>query len=118
LHTGEINRHTLKISKIYEERRAFIAKLIRSELNDYVDFSMPDGGLALWLTVNKKINMQTLQNDAELEKVRFIAGAEYSLAGESISAIRLGFAKFNNEETILGIKRLKKAFERQTNQLL
>lgn len=118
LHTGEINRHTLKISKIYEERRAFIAKLIRSELNDYVDFSMPDGGLALWLTVNKKINMKTLQNDAELEKIRFIAGAEYSLAGESISAIRLGFAKLNNEETILGIKRLKKAFERQTNQLL
>jgi GntR family transcriptional regulator / MocR family aminotransferase len=118
LHTGEINRHTLKICKIYEERRAFVAKLIRSELNDYVDFLMPDGGLALWLAVNKKINMQTLQKDAELEKVRVITGAEYSLAGESVSAIRLGFAKLNNEETTLGIKRLKKAFERQTSQLL
>ena len=113
LHTGEINRHTLKISKIYEERRAYIAKLIRSELNEYVDFTMPDGGLALWLTVNKNVNMQTLQNDTELEKVRVITGATYSLAGEQISAIRLGFAKLNNDETQLGIKRLKRALERQ-----
>jgi GntR family transcriptional regulator / MocR family aminotransferase len=113
LHTGEINRHTLKISKVYEERRAYTAKLIRSELHEYVDFTMPDGGLALWLTVNKKINMQTLQNDTELEKVRVITGANYSLAGEPISAIRLGFAKLNNDETEQGIKRLKRAFERQ-----
>ena len=113
LHTGEINRHTLKISKIYEERRAYIAKLIRSELNEYVDFTMPDGGLALWLTVNKNVNMQTLQSDTELEKVRVITGATYSLAGEQISAIRLGFAKLNNDETQLGIKRLKRALERQ-----
>lgn len=118
LHTGEINRHTLKVSKIYEERRAFIAKLIRSELSEYVDFTLPDGGLALWLNVNKKVNMQTFLNDAELEKVRVITGAEFSLAGEPVSAIRLGFAKLNNEETTLGIKRLKKAFERQTNQLI
>lgn len=113
LHMGEINRHTLKIAKVYEERRAFIAKLIRSELHEYVDFILPDGGLALWLTVNKNINMQTLQNDTELEKVRVITGASYSLAGDPVSAIRLGFAKLNNEETQLGIKRLKRAFERQ-----
>jgi DNA-binding transcriptional MocR family regulator len=57
--------------------------------------------------------MQTLQNDTELEKVRVITGANYSLAGEPISAIRLGFAKLNNDETEQGIKRLKRAFERQ-----
>lgn len=113
LQTGEINRHTLKIAKIYNERRAFITKLIRSELSEYVDFKMPDGGLALWLIVNKKINMQTLQKDAEIEQVRIITGANYSLSGLSVSAIRLGFAKLNNDETSLGIKRLKKAFERQ-----
>ena len=113
LHMGEINRHTLKIAKIYEERRAFIAKLIRSELSDYVDFDLPDGGLALWLTVNKKVDMQTLQNDAELEKVRIVSSANYSLSGQPAPAIRLGFAKLNNVETELGIKRLKRAFERQ-----
>jgi GntR family transcriptional regulator / MocR family aminotransferase len=117
LHTGEINRHTLKIVKIYEERRAFVAKLIKSELKDFVHFIMPDGGLALWLQINPNINMQTFLNDAELEKVRIVAGTHFSLKNEPISAIRLGFATLNNDETILGIKRLKRAFERQTIKL-
>jgi GntR family transcriptional regulator / MocR family aminotransferase len=117
LHMGEINRHTLKIAKTYEERRAFTAKLIRSELSDYVDFDMPDGGLALWLKIIPSINMQTLLKDMELEKVRVIAGTTFSLTNEPVTALRLGFATLNNDETALGIKRLKRAFERQTNQL-
>ena len=117
LHMGEINRHTLKIAKIYEERRAFIAKLIRSELNDYVDFDLPDGGLALWLRIIPSINMLTFLKDVELEKVRVIAGATFSLTNEPVTAIRLGFATLNNDETALGIKRLKRAFQRQTIQL-
>ena len=117
LHMGEINRHTLKIAKIYEERRAFIAKLIRSELNDYVDFDLPDGGLALWLKIIPSINMLTFLKDVELEKVRVTAGATFSLTNEPVTAIRLGFATLNNDETALGIKRLKRAFLRQTIQL-
>ena len=74
---------------------------------------MPDGGLALWLTVNPKINMQILVKDAELEKVRIVAGARFSLQSEPVSAIKLGFASLNNDEISLGIKRLKRAFMRQ-----
>ena len=117
LHTGEINRHTLKIVKVYEERRAHIAQLIKSELKDFVQFKMPSGGLALWLEVNPCINMQTLLKDAELEKVRVVVGTEFSLKNEPVSAIRLGFASLNNDEVSLGIKRLKKAFERQLIKL-
>ena len=117
MHTGEINRHTLKINKIYEERRNFTAKLIKSELKDFVQFKTPNGGLALWLEVSPHINMQTLLKDAELEKVRVVAGTQFSLKNEPVSAIRLGFASLNNDEVSLGIKRLKNAFERQTFNL-
>ena len=113
LHRGEINRHTLKIVKIYEERRTFIAELIKTELSDYVQFKMPDGGLALWLKINPKINMLVLMKDAEIEKVRIVVGASFSLHSEPVSAIRLGFASLNNDEIRLGIKRLKSAFMRQ-----
>ena len=117
MHTGEINRHTLKINKIYEERRNFTAKLIKSELKDYVQFKTPNGGLAFWLVVSPHINMQTLLKDAELERVRVVAGTQFSLKNEPVSAIRLGFASLNNDEVSLGIKRLKNAFERQTIKL-
>jgi GntR family transcriptional regulator/MocR family aminotransferase len=118
LHTGEINRHTLKIFKVYEERRTFIAKLIRHELKDFITFNMPDGGLALWLTINPGINMQSLIKDAEYEKVRVVTGASFSSGDDQISAIRLGFASLTNDEVSVGIKRLKKAFDKQSSQLL
>jgi GntR family transcriptional regulator/MocR family aminotransferase len=117
LHTGEINRHTLKIFKIYESRRAFIAKLIRSELKEFIDFKMPDGGLALWLEINAGIDMQLLLKDAEIEKVRVVSGSSFSNNNHPVSAIRLGFASLTNDEVTMGIKRLKKAFERQTINL-
>ena len=113
LHSGEINRHTLKVFKIYEERRKLIAELIKTELGNYVQFKMPDGGLALWLKINPKINMSVLMKDAEQEKVRVVVGASFSLHSEPVSAIRLGFASLNYDEIRLGIKRLKSAFMRQ-----
>ncbi|MES2501485.1 MAG: PLP-dependent aminotransferase family protein [Pseudomonadota bacterium] len=118
LHTGEINRHTVKTFKIYDERRTYIAKLIREELKDFVTFKLPDGGLALWLKVNPNINMQLLVKDAEIEKVRIVAGASFCGNREQISAIRLGFANLTNDEVHLGIKRLKNAFQRQSFQTL
>jgi GntR family transcriptional regulator/MocR family aminotransferase len=118
LHPGEINRHTLKIFKIYEERRDFIAKLIKNDLKDYITFKMPDGGLALWLEVNAGINMQLLIKDAEIEKVRIVTGDSFSGTNDQVSAIRLGFANLTNDEVTMGIKRLKNAFERQSSQLI
>lgn len=118
LHTGEVNRHTLKILKIYEERRSFAIGLLRLELKDYVDFKVPDGGLSIWLNVFTKINMQTLVKDAELEKVRIVVGSHFSDEKKQISGISLGFASLNNEEILLGIKRLKSAFERQASTLI
>ena len=109
--------NTLKVIKIYEERRTFIAKLIKHELSDFVQFKMPDGGLALWLTINPKINMPMLIKDAELEKVRIVVGTSFSLLNEPVSAIRLGFVSLNNDEVTLGIKRLKNAFMRQLTPL-
>jgi GntR family transcriptional regulator/MocR family aminotransferase len=117
MHTGEINRHTLKVNKIYEERRRHIAQLIKSELKDFVQFKMPSGGLALWLELSPHINMQAFLRDAELEKVRVVAGSHFSLKSEPVPAIRLGFASLNNDEAALGIKRLKNAFTRQVVQL-
>ncbi len=118
LHTGEINRHTTKISKIYEERRMHTAKLIRDELKGYIEFKMPDGGLALWLEVNPNINMQMLVKDAEIEKVRVVTGSNFSVDNGQVSAIRLGFANLTTDEVNLGIKRLKNAFQRQASQVL
>lgn len=118
MHIGEINRHTLKVIKIYEERRAQIIDLIKLELGQFVMFKVPNGGLSLWLEVDKQIDMQRLVKDAELEKVRIVTGAEFSEDNKQIHAICLGFANLTSEEAKTGILRLKKAFLRQVKSYM
>ncbi|MDP1659838.1 MAG: PLP-dependent aminotransferase family protein [Methylotenera sp.] len=118
LHTGEIKRHNLRTLKIYEERSTFISSLIHNELSEFVSFRVADSGLAIWLEINKTIDMNILISDAESEKISITAGANFSSSNNQISAIRLGFANLNNDEIRSGIKRLKAVFLNQQTKLL
>lgn len=117
IHTGEVSRHILKATKIYEQRMHFVSELIHNELNEFVHFTIPDGGLALWLHVKQPINMNTLLQYADYERLRIVTSAHYSLEQTANPAIRLGFASMNNEELSAGISRLKLAFKRLQNPL-
>lgn len=118
LHTGEIKRHNLRTLKIYEERYTFIISLIRKELSEFVSFTPPKCGLAIWLKVCSSIDMYRLLSDAEVEKVSMTSGTSYSASNNLTPAIRLGFANLNNDEIRLGIQRLKAAFLNQDTKLL
>jgi GntR family transcriptional regulator / MocR family aminotransferase len=117
LHTGEINRQSLKVSKIYDERRKIVIDLLNKELTDYIQFNVPDGGLSLWLTVHPKINMDILIKDCLDQKVRIVNGSEFHHKNKQISAISFGFASLNHKEITTGIKRLKMAFNLQAKAL-
>ncbi len=115
---GEIKRHRARSLKVYGERRAYIADLLRAELAEFVSFDLPESGLAIWLELSPLINMLRLQADAALEKVGFIPANYYSSSEHQVSAIRLGYAHLNEAEMRLGIQRLKTALMSQKSQLL
>ena len=118
LHTGEIKKHILRSLKIYEERYHYFLNLINRELGEFVMFHRADSGLAIWLTINQTINMDTLLADAKLEKVSFLTADYFSHTNNQIPAIRLGFANLNNNEMLVAVKRLKSAFLNQHTKLM
>lgn len=118
LKNGEIKRHRDRSLKIYRERRALIAELLQAELTEFINFTLPESGLAIWLELSPSINMLRLQADADLEKVGFIPTNYYASSEHQVSAMRLGYAHLNEEEISLGIRRLKVAFMNQQGQLL
>lgn len=107
--SGEIKRHARRMSKIYYDRRAAFQDLLRNELGPWVDFSLPQSGLAFWLRFSVNVDMNCLINHALTEKVRFSPGAIFSENNENVQAIRLGFASLNNKEMVEGIQRIKHA---------
>ncbi|CAG1005220.1 kynurenine/2-aminoadipate aminotransferase [Methylophilaceae bacterium] len=113
LDTGEVKRHIRRTVRIYDERRLLTAQLICRHLGDKVSFVMPDGGLALWLQVDKKLDVDLLVGDALGLQVRILPGSIFSDRQAPVHGIRLGYGNLDSAELEVGVQRLKMAFDRQ-----
>jgi len=87
--TGELKRHLKKAKKIYHHRRDFLNDLLQSQLSDYISFTLPNGGMAVWITLKKDYSVKQLQNTHLLKIIR---------TDEESNAFRLGFASMNEQE--------------------
>lgn len=115
--TGEVKRHIRRTFKIYHERRNLLEQLLLDELSEFVNFDMPQGGLAFWLRFNQNISVENLVACAAKERVQILPGSLFTEDGSVIHAIRMGFGSLNNAELTQGIKRLKMAFQTLNHQL-
>ena len=108
METGELNRHVRKASKIYEDRRLQLEMLIRRELPAFVEFSLPEGGLAFWIKLKQPTNVAAFVEQSEKNKLRVVPASIFSNDNEEVVGIRLGFASLNSKELEQAISRLKK----------
>lgn len=93
---GEIHRYLKKSVKLYKERRNYMSYLLARELNEYVDFDIPTGGLALWTTWRKEINLIQLRRQCEKSNLFLPKNILYQ--AKDIAAIRIGFGHLNASE--------------------
>lgn len=107
--SGEVRRHARKTISVYATRRERFAALLQSELGDVVNFRLPDGGLAFWITFNDPEVLQRLEDRTEVVGLRFLPSGSFSGDGSGPTGIRLGFASLNDVEMNEAIRRLKTA---------
>ncbi len=89
---GEIQRHLKKAVNIYHSRRDLLAGLLHAHLGDQIEFRIPDGGMAFWLTF-KNHKIKDLIKAAEQKGLRLDIDTysdEYRC--------RMGFASMNEVE--------------------
>jgi len=106
---GEIHRHTRKAMRIYAERRLVMAKLLTERFRGSIDFTLPDGGLAIWVQFAAGIDMDELQRAARAKGVKFLPSNAFTISGGSVRATRLGFASMNAAELDTATRRLRQA---------
>lgn len=95
---GEIRRHMKKALKAYHLRRDLFCRLLKEQLGDLVSFQLPEGGLAVWVTFDNRIDLPRLREVA-IEKGLMISKSVFSDAeGNKLNAIRMGFASLNEKE--------------------
>ncbi len=109
MEAGDIRRHARKVVRVYEERRDIFADLLSQHFGKAIEFDLPDGGLAFWVKFNETINVAKLAVAALSCGVKILPGSAHSVAGDTVNAVRLGYASLNPDELNEAIRRLKRA---------
>ncbi|WP_257667975.1 aminotransferase-like domain-containing protein [Parapedobacter tibetensis] len=93
---GEIHRYLKKATNEYRSRRDHLAQLLRVQLDGYVDFSLPSGGLAIWTKWPRDLNLMQLQKACSQQGLYLPRFLLYQ--SKEHCAIRFGFGSFTAEE--------------------
>jgi GntR family transcriptional regulator/MocR family aminotransferase len=101
---GTIKRHARKARRIYHARRDHLARLLSNRFSDAAEFTLPAGGLAIWLRLNQGLSAETWAANAAKLGLSVLPGLHFEL--DTIrppEAFRLGFANLNERELVRAV---------------
>ncbi len=108
---GFINEHVKYIRKIYRERRDVMLETLEEHMPEGVNWTHPQGGLFLWLTLPECIDSKELLTEALKYKVAFVPGSSFFADASHPNTMRLNFSYSNTDLINEGIGRLAKAIK-------
>lgn len=113
---GIIRRHLKKALKTYRTRRDLFCQLLTDKLGDAISFSAPEGGLAVWVQFRADLPILKLRKQAMKQGLLISKTVFKNSSGNSINAIRMGFASLSAEEMEAALNILQSVI-RQYQQL-
>ncbi|MGE9314033.1 PLP-dependent aminotransferase family protein [Niabella sp. CJ426] len=100
---GELNRHLKKAKKCYHQRRDFLDALLKETLGRYLSYTLPTGGMAIWIKLIPDFSIKKLVRSTRLEITRW---------DEKENAFRFGFASMNEDELKQAVDLLKAGLQK------
>ena len=104
-----------KMRRVYASRAKAMMDALRAELGDAVEFTVPHGGLFLWVRLTGKggklADAHALAQKAIEAGVAFVPGAPFFSQNPDLSTLRLSFATADEDKIREGVARLAKAMQ-------
>ena len=88
-----------------------------NQLKEYFEFDIPTGGMAFWLRLKKPYTWREVATTAHHHKLEIGEWQRYDINNIGHNAIRLGFAIYNEEETISLFDKLQMTMEDLKRQI-
>lgn len=110
MESGEVRRHIRKTRKQYEARRNFAAKEFTRIFGNKISFTLPTGGMAIWLDISKLVKGQELKM---LHSEDSTLNTFYTDELVAPSHIRFGFGAINEKEITQSIVKLSQMLNRE-----
>jgi len=103
---NDIDEHLIKIREAYRIRRDLMVSMISEHFPEEIEFTKPEGGMFLWITLPEKISALDLFEHAIKENVAFVPGNPFYVNGGGNNTLRLNFSNSDEEQIEVGIKKL------------
>ncbi len=127
LHTSEFNQriayeyvekydleeHIRAICALYKKRREAMVKAMQEHFPKQVKFTLPDGGLFLWITMPEDVDCVKLLEKAVEQKVAFVPGMSFYPNSGKKNTMRLNFSNTPEDRIIEGIKSLAQVVQKE-----
>jgi 2-aminoadipate transaminase len=110
---GYIDEHVIKIKMMYKRKRDIMLKALEKYFPKEVKWTMPHGGMFVWLTFPKRINTSLMLQKAIAKKVAYVAGSAFYPDGSCYNCMRLNFSFSNDEVITKGIQRLAEVIKEE-----
>ena len=116
---GFLERHLEKLKVAYAVRRTAMLDALEREFPHEAQWSKPQGGIFIWVTLPEHVNtFDLLPRAVEQEKIAFVPGSAFSIQGGGESSLRLNFSNATPEMIAEGIKRLGRIMREAVSQPL
>lgn len=97
---------------LYQARCVAMLSALAEHLPDGVDWTVPDGGFFVWLTMPAGVDTYPLLYEAIDAGVVFIPGAAFTPSDEPSNKLRLAFSAVPEEDIREGVRRLAPVLQR------
>jgi GntR family transcriptional regulator/MocR family aminotransferase len=106
---GELQRHIARVRRVYANRREILANSLRRVFGEGVEFTMPSGGMALWVRFRTRVDVEAWARRSVQHGVSWYTGRRYAFDGRPAPFARFSFAWLNERELPEAVKRMAAA---------
>lgn len=115
---GLMVRHLKRVRRIFRNRRDAMAEALRRYFPRDARWSVPEGGLSMWVTLPDDMDTRDLLALAQDQGVQFLPGAIFYFTGVKHNCMRLSFATENEGVIDAGIRTLGQIIAKRRLRLI
>ena len=112
LKNNPVDEHIQKIRNLYKNQRNIMIRMMEKYFPPEVEYTQPEGGMFLWVTLPPGTSSMELFDMALEENVAFVPGQAFYADGSGENTLRLNFTNSDEKSIEKGIKRLGIAIEK------
>jgi len=110
---GYLDLQIQHITKLYRHKRDVMIKALKEYFPKEAKWTVPGGGMFLWVTLPKNVNTRLMFKRAVAKRVAYVVGDAFYPDSSNYNSMRLNFSYSDDDAIREGVKRLAEVIKEE-----